>query len=211
MFLINYKHTMKNLLIALFLLAGFSAFSQTKADSTNVVYNLITTDSIEEIRTEFYGKKKVVSITPVEDKETFLNVKKASFSQRLAPLANDIVSVLVKHEELVMDQIKEINVAEKQYDVVLSDTTNLTTFLNCEFKFKGDDKAHRFKMKEMAKGNFLQFTVGETKYKVKYNNYILVIYGYNEEPFTILVPVKQEEKRLVWRSLNGVTLIQFFK
>jgi hypothetical protein len=202
---------MKNLLIALFLLAGFSAFSQTKADSTNVVYNLITKDSVEEIRTEFYGKKKVVSITPVEDKETFLNVKKASFSQRLAPLANDIVSVLVKHEDLVMDQIKEINVAEKQYDVVLSDTTNLTTFLNCEFKFKGGDKAPRFKMKEMAKGNFLQFTVGETKYKVKYNNYILVIYDYNEEPFTILVPVKQEEKRLVWRSLNGVTLIQFFK
>lgn len=202
---------MKNLLSALFLLAGFSAFSQTKADSTNVVYNLITKDSVEEIRTEFYGKKKVVSITPVEDKETFLNVKKASFSQGLAPLANDIVSVLVKHEELVMGQIKEINVAEKQYDVVLSDTTNLTTFLNCEFKFKGDGKAPRFKMKEMAKGNFLQFTVGETKYKVKYNNYILVIYDYNEEPFTILVPVKQEEKRLVWRSLNGVTLVQFFK
>ena len=202
---------MKNLLIALFLLAGFSAFSQTKADSTNVVYNLISKDSIEEIRTEFYGKKKVVSITPVEDKETFLNVKKASFSQRLAPLANDIVSVLVKHEELVMDQIREINVAEKQYGVVLSDTTNLTTFLNCEFRFKSSDKTPKFMMKETAKGNFLQFTVGETKYKVKYNNYILVIYDYNEEPFTVLVPVKQEEKRLVWRSLNGVTLIQFFK
>lgn len=202
---------MKTTLIALFLLAGFSAFSQTKADSTNVVYNIVSKDSIEEIRTEFYGKKKVVSITPVEDKETFLNVKKASFSQRLAPLANDIVSVLVKHEDLVMDQIKEINVAEKQYDVVLSDTTNLTTFLNCEFRFKGQDKTPKFTMKKKNKGNFLQFTVGETKYNVKYNNYILVIYDYNDDPFTILVPVKQEEKRLVWRSLNGVTLVQFFK
>lgn len=201
---------MKNTLFVLFLLAGFSAFSQTTPDSTNVVYNLITKDSIEEIRTEFYGKKKVVSITPVEDKETFLNVKKASFSQRLAPLANDIVSVLVKHEELVMNQIKEINVAEKQYGVTLTDTTNLTMFLKCDFRFKGDDKTPKFKMKEKAKGNFLQFTVGETKYNVKYNNYILVIYDYNNEPFTILVPVKQEEKRLVWRSLNGTTLIQLF-
>lgn len=211
MFPINYKHTMKNLLIALFLLAGFSAFSQTKADSTSVSYNPVTKDSVEEIRIEYYGKKKVVTITPVEDKEIFLNVKRTVFSQKLAPLANDIVSVLVKHEELVMDQIREINVAEKQYDVILSDTTNLTTFLDCGFRFKGQDKTPKFTMKKTNNGNFLQFTVGETKYKVKYNNYILVIYDYNDEPFTILVPVKQEEKRLVWRSLNGVTLIQFFK
>lgn len=211
---------MKNTLLILFLLAAFSAFSQTATpDSVRTVYSLQKEGGIIESTISFYpeGRRTIDEIV-VKDTAKVIQIKAAVINNNLLRYAKDISSI-GGHEQLITNEIEQAWGTRKQFPTYgpILDTTGISTFLKCSFKFQ-NDKVYtlNFSFKPISDKNlsspYIQMNYDKTTCYAIYTPFLLRIKKWDGRDVIDFWPSnKSTSEQIVWESLKGYTIIQTLK
>lgn len=216
MFPTNYKHLMKNLLIALFTLISLTAFAQTtEPDSVRTVYTLQKDGGLVQSTITFYPDRRVIDEVIVKDTLTTVKIKTALIARNLADYARDL-STIAGHEKLIGEQMVSAWELKKQFPNVgpMLDTTGLKVFLSSSFKFKDDKRfALNFSFKVNKESSpAITMAYDKSTNLAIYTPYILRIKNWDGREVIDFWPSNEStQTEIVWKSLKGYTLIQTLK